>query len=228
MHKSPQPKGTCSYCGDEVIGSAMLGHLKACAGRKAAIEAAEKKEAKTEQLYHLRVADADRPEFWLDLEMRGSATLEDLDHYLRAIWLECCGHMSKFETGGAWSGNEISKRRKIKTVFDHDVEVTHLYDFGTTSETIIKPVGKREGKPASKRPIALMARNNMPDYKCMECGKPAEYLCMECQIENDKSGTLCEKHAQDHPHDEYGEPMPLVNSPRLGMCGYEGPANPPY
>ena len=27
-----------------------------------------------------------------------------------------------------------------------------------------------------------------------------------------------------HPHDQYGEPIPLVNSPRLGMCGYDGPA----
>ncbi|MBK6433513.1 hypothetical protein [Candidatus Amarolinea dominans] len=28
----------------------------------------------------------------LHLEMRGKATLKDLDEYLRAIWLECCGH----------------------------------------------------------------------------------------------------------------------------------------
>lgn len=30
------------------------------------------------------------------------------------------------------------------------------------------------------------------------------------------------------PHDDYGEPIELVNSPRLGMCGYTGPADPPY
>ena len=29
-------------------------------------------------------------------------------------------------------------------------------------------------------------------------------------------------------HDEYGDPMPLVNSPRTGMCAYDGPAEPPY
>ena len=26
----------------------------------------------------------------------------------------------------------------------------------------------------------------------------------------------------------YGDPISLVNSPRLGMCGYDGPAEPPY
>lgn len=46
--------------------------------------------------------------------------------------------------------------------------------------------------------------------------------------ELDKEGTLCDVHDEDHPHTEYGELPPLVNSPRLGMCGYLGPANPPY
>jgi hypothetical protein len=41
-------------------------------------------------------------------------------------------------------------------------------------------------------------------------------------------GTLCDAHAATHPHEDYGEPLALVNSPRSGMCGYEGPADPPY
>jgi hypothetical protein len=39
---------------------------------------------------------------------------------------------------------------------------------------------------------------------------------------------LCDEHAEDHPHDNYGEPIPLCNSPRMGQCGYDGPAEPPY
>jgi len=35
--------------------------------------------------------------------MRGSATPDDLDAYLRAIWLECCGQPSQFSFGG-WRG----------------------------------------------------------------------------------------------------------------------------
>ncbi|MDS4070322.1 MAG: hypothetical protein RKO24_11955, partial [Candidatus Competibacter sp.] len=89
-------------------------------------------------------------------------------------------------------------------------------------------VGTRQGKPTTTHPIALMARNLMPEAKCIQCDEPAAWLCMECLIEHEVWGTLCDKHAKTHPHDDYGEPIPLVNSPRLGLCGYDGPAKPPY
>jgi hypothetical protein len=62
----------------------------------------------------------------------------------------------------------------------------------------------------------------------MECDKRAAYVCMECIYEENASGFLCEEHVETHPHDDYGEPMGLYNSPRTGMCGYDGPAEPPY
>ena len=171
--------------------------------------------------------DAWQGDFWLNLEMRGTATLEDLDLYLRAIWLECCGHMSRFSVGG-WAGPDIAMSRRAERVFKPGVVLTHQYDFGTTSETSVKVVSSREGKPTTARPIALMARNSQPEANCIECGQPAVWLCLECLIEDDVFGMLCNEHAETHPHDDYGEPVPIVNSPRLGMCGYEGPAEPPY
>ncbi|MFO1372835.1 MAG: hypothetical protein U1F42_10755 [Candidatus Competibacteraceae bacterium] len=205
----------------------MTKHLSACPQRRAMIEQAESGKGKSETLYHLRVQAAYQSEFWLDLEMRSSAKLKDLDSYLRAIWLECCGHLSQFSIGG-WGGEEISQDRKAKAVFNPGVQLTHIYDFGTSSETLVNVVGMREGKPTTAHPIALMARNLMPEAKCIECDKPAAWLCTECLIEDEVWGTLCDEHARTHPHDNYGEPIPLVNSPRLGMCGYDGPAEPPY
>jgi len=73
-----------------------------------------------------------------------------------------------------------------------------------------------------------MARNNMPEEQCIECGEPATYLCIECLIEEEEWSTLCEEHAQTHPHDSYDEPILLVNSPRMGVCGYDGPAESPF
>lgn len=227
MPRGKQSKGTCGYCGAEIAKGGVTKHLSACVKRQAIIEEAGRKKAPSEALYHLRVQDAWRGEFWLDLEMRGYSTLKDLDYYLRRIWLECCGHMSQFSVGG-WRGEEIPKNRRIGEVFQREVELTHIYDFGTSSETLIKAVGVRKGKPTTPRPIALMARNLMPEAKCIECGQPAAWLCMECLIEEEKWGTLCDKHTPPHPHGNYGEPILLVNSPRLGMCGYDGPAEPPY
>jgi hypothetical protein len=202
-------------------------HLKSCAERQAAMEKADAGKGKEELLYHLQVQDGYSPNFWLHLEMRGSAKLGDLDNYLRAIWLECCGHMSQFSFGG-WAGNEIAMSRKMHDVLAVGDTLTHIYDFGTSSETLVNAVDARQGKPLSKKPIYLMARNQMPEAICMECDKPAAYVCMECIYEENASGFLCEEHAETHPHDDYGEPMGLYNSPRTGMCGYDGPAEPPY
>jgi hypothetical protein len=229
MSRKPQSRGKCQYCGEETAKSGMTRHLAKCDKRAQTIQAADASKQPDETLWHVRVQDAYGKDFWLDLEMRGSATLEKLDAYLRAIWLECCGHLSKFTVGG-WQGYDIGKSRKADDVFAKETKLLHLYDFGTTSETEIHVVGSRKGKATTKHPIALMARNNMPEMLCKECDKPATYLCIECLYEADEAGTwfLCDEHAEDHPHTEYGEPVPLVNSPRLGMCGYDGPAEPPY
>lgn len=222
-----QSKGTCVYCGKELSKAGITKHLATCPQQQDAIAKAESKKGSSESLYHLRVQDAYRSDFWLDLEMRGSKALKDLDTYLRAIWLECCGHMSQFSLEGGFA-REVGMRRKLSDILQPGSELTHIYDFGTSSETIVKCVEQREGIALTTKAIALMARNNMPDYLCIKCGKPATHLCMECLIEEQTEGTLCDQHTENHPYDDYGEPMPLVNSPRLGMCGYDGPAEPPY
>jgi hypothetical protein len=122
----------------------------------------------------------------------------------------------------------VGMARKADSIFEPGLVLRHLYDFGTTSETDVKVVGLCQGKSTTKHPIALLARNLMPKVACLECDKPAKWLCMECLYEENKSGYLCDEHVKGHPHENYGEPMRLVNSPRLGMCGYTGPAKPPY
>jgi hypothetical protein len=229
MARTPQSRGKCQYCGEETAKSGMTRHLAKCEKRAKVIETANTGRQPDETLWHIRILDAHDKDFWLDLEMRGPAALEKLDSYLRSIWLECCGHLSEFTVGG-WRGYEIGKSRKADDTFTKETELLHLYDFGTTSETEIHVIGSREGKPTTKHPIALMSRNNMPVMECNQCGKTATHLCLECLSNAKIMGTwfLCGEHAKTHPHNEYGEPMQLFNSPRMGMCGYEGPAEPPY
>lgn len=227
MSGRKQLEGRCAYCGQEIAKNAAAKHLTVCARRQEAITKANSKKDEAETLYYLRVQSVNSGQFWLDLEMRGSTTLKDLDNYLRAIWLECCGHLSKFSIEGR-RGSDIPKNRRADEIFKSGVKLTHIYDFGTSSETLIRCIDAREGKPTTSRPIALMMRNLMPQCECAECKKPAIWLCMECFIEKDAWRTFCDDHAKTHPHDNYGEPVKLVNSPRLGLCGYDGPAEPPY
>lgn len=226
MPRAAEPKGDCAYCGTVIARNAAGRHLAACEQRRAAIDAADAS-GRAETLLHLRVQAEHQPAFWMDLEMRGAATLHTLDGYLRAIWLECCGHLSRFSVGG-WRGDDIGMRRKAQDVFRPGTVLTHIYDFGTSSHTLIKLMGTRQGAPTTDRPIALLARNRLPEEPCVECQAPATRLCMACVVEDDVWSTLCDTHARRHRHGGYGRPTKRVNSPRLGLCGYDGPADPPY
>jgi hypothetical protein len=225
MAPGEQARGQCAFCGHVTTKAAMRRHSDRCVERLA--EDAEASARKPETLHRLRIESADAPTFWLDVEVRGSTTLERIDHYLRVIWLDCCGHLSEFSLDG-WGADRVGMSRKVDAAFRDGSELTHIYDFGTESITKLREVDRRQGVPLTAHPLSLLARNVLPEVACVDCDQPASHLCLECQHEWEAPGTLCPKHADDHPHQDYGEPIELVNSPRVGMCGEVGSAEPPY
>lgn len=228
MSRGKMTKAKCLYCQEDFTTISIAKHLGSCAKRLDAIKKAESGKLETETLYYVRAYEPYHKDFWLDLEIRGSAKIKDLDYYLREIWLECCGHLSEFSAGG-WGSAKIAMTKKVGEVFDKYAEITHIYDFGSESQTAVKFISKRQGKPLSKYPIELMARNLTPEVTCRECKEVAKWLCLECLYETEIGGLICQKHYKNHKsHDNYGDVLELINSPRLGTCGYEGPANPPY
>ena len=236
MANRTQTRGNCIYCGKEMTRGGLARHFVSCAKRQETIATADKQPGRNQTLYHLQVQDAWSGAYWLHLEMRGSAILEDLDFYLREIWLECCGHLSAFEIGpvhytqiiddGMSYGIEKPMKVQVQKLFAPGMQIPYEYDFGTTSELVIKVVGERQGKPTTKNPIVLMARNKFQPPSCAECGQPATQVCVECVWEDESSAMFCQAHADEHEHDDML--LPIVNSPRTGMCGYTGPAEPPY
>ncbi|MBI3469116.1 MAG: hypothetical protein HY000_39430 [Planctomycetes bacterium] len=98
-----------------------------------------------------------------------------------------------------------------------DTKFYHEYDFGTTTELALRVMATREGKPP-RQAITVLARNESPNIPCA-CGKRATQVCCCCAYE--ASGWVCDACASEH---ECGEEMllPVVNSPRVGMCGYTG------
>ncbi len=93
-----QTKGYCKYCGKEYTRGGMLRHLAACGARKAAL--AEEKGKRTCGYYELVLSGKYNKAYWLIVEIREDALLEDLDRFIRDIWVECCGHLSAFQIGG--------------------------------------------------------------------------------------------------------------------------------
>jgi hypothetical protein len=108
---------------------------------------------------------------------------------------------------------------KLNRVLEPGMAFRHEYDYGSTTELQLKVLSIRSGRPR-KAAVELMAENVVPEFLCKECGKVAEHICSECQYEDD-GGFLCEDCAEEH---ECGEDMllPVVNLPRMGVCGYCG------
>lgn len=101
MAKQAEPKevsvGVCRFCEQEFAKSKMTQHLKTCKARQ---DEMSKQEGDEERLFHLLVEGKYRPEYWMHLEVPAEMMLSELDDFLRAIWLECCGHLSAFEIDG--------------------------------------------------------------------------------------------------------------------------------
>lgn len=228
--RQQQSKGACVFCGRDMTSGGLIRHLKTCDRHLEAIQVVNRKGKgrQKQRLYHLQIRNAWAPEFWLHLEINGNTILGELDGYLRAIWLECCGHMSQFSMGRKRLDTEISMSRKMEHILRPGMELTHIYDFGTSTETVIKTVDVREGHPLSKRPIYLMARNNTPEIECDLCGEPARWLGEDYTDDYGEWVALCDEHVNGNSDEDYSEFFEIVNSPRVGVCGYTGPAEPSY
>jgi hypothetical protein len=222
-------KGKCTLCGATFKKAAMTRHLKACAQKAPATgkESSGKRSTRKVPVFHLVVEGREYPEYWMHLEVDADATLEEIDYFLRKTWLECCHHMSAFVIEGNQYSiaphpgeDESGMDVMLKDVLAPGIAFSHEYDFGTTTHLVLRAVAQRTGKK-SKESIRVLARNEPPPIMCGKCGKEATDVCTEC-IWSTEEAWLCEKCAPKH---ECGEDMllPVVNSPRVGVCGYMGP-----
>jgi len=203
--------GTCALCKARKSKAAMKGHLVECF---AAPEGIGKGEISDHLL--LRVGSPCRPEYWLDLLADPVRELRELDAFLRWIWLECCGHMSAFSSR---SRDKVEKGLGMAEAFPRKgTRLDYVYDFGSSTELEIRLLERVKAPPGPA--IRLMARNEAPVFECMECGRPAEAVCGVCLCA--MQAFFCGRHAAEHG---CGEEMllPVVNSPRMGVCGYTGP-----
>ena len=190
--------------------------------------------------------------YFLSVWIDGEALLDDLDIFLRKIWLECCGHMSSFidpkkrrmsmgfdffEAQGLLekgktkeyeklmeeANGEIPKSRKAKKVFNKGLKLIYDYDFGSTTSLEIVTIS--EFSVTASDNILLASRNNPFTIPCSSCGKTkATEICIQCSYEED--AMFCAKCAKKHEKtcsdfEDYAA-MRIVNSPRMGVCGYDG------
>lgn len=232
-----QTKGLCKYCGKEYTKGGMLRHLASCKKR---IDRLEKETGKTRCGYfEIVLYGRYDKDYWLIVEVSENATLKALDQFIRDIWVECCGHLSAFDIGGVsyevmpetdsfWGPPAKSMNYKLKDVLTVGQTITYEYDFGSTTELILNIHSYRVGVRKNEK-IVLLSRNNARKIVCSQCGKkeaewidPLNYYeekpfwCEECLRKARTEGDETE----DWDGPEYF--LKVCNSPRMGVCGYEG------
>lgn len=190
--------------------------------------------------------------YFLSLWIDSKTIMGDIDYFLRRIWLECCGHMSAFtnpknkQRGSMWdlfeaqqllmkgkkaayekmmedANGEIPMKRKVHAVFSKGLKLNYEYDFGSTTSLQLTVVN--EFSIQADEPVVLLSRNEPLEIVCDHCGKePAVSVCTVCSGYGE--GVFCKKCGKLHAKTcsdfaDYAA-MPIVNSPRMGVCGYDG------
>lgn len=224
-------EGKCLFCEKSFKKARISRHLDTHLSKLVL----EKKPGKS---FHLKIESDPRwgsSPYFLHLWVDGNAKLEDIDELLRYIWLECCGHMSAFRylrgrnidfvKPGVLLGeyDEIQINQKADKVLHSNLKLTYEYDFGSTTELQLTVINEYPVKADAK--IVLLSRNEPFIIECSSCLKnPATKICSVCVY--DEESCFCNECAKKHAKAcedfaDYAQ-MPVVNSPRMGVCAYEG------
>ena len=221
--------GKCELCGKSYRKSGMTRHLQSCLAKNGL----PGETFSPVPSIHLFVEDDYRPEYWMHLAAPANLNLYLLDRYLRDTWLECCGHLSLFDIDKTfYCGDYVDldpiglrgffddrnpdqdMNVPLERVAPPGVRFRYEYDFGTTSELNLRSVAEIAG-PAGE--ISLLARNDAPTFDCSICGALATWVSPSKDDWIAMTAGLCDTCA---PTSEYR--LPVVNSPRSGVCGYDG------
>lgn len=244
--EEPVSKGECGFCGKTFAKRGIGRHLGSHLNKMA-----KEYKGKPGRSYLVSVTASD---FFLCLWVNGEATMEDVDSFLRAIWLECCGHMSSFEDrkndytdlqkelaeeedeegyaeeeddesmgflfgAGDYAMHEVPMESPAFRVMQKGKTFKYTYDFGSSTVLDVKVVNEYP-LPASFSVVLLSRNEPLPIYCDMCRKKPAveictvDYTCF-CKSCAAKHAKTCEDFA-DYACSQ------VVNSPRMGVCGYHG------
>ncbi len=209
--KEFKSEGKCVYCNETHLQEEMSKHIASH------LQKSEKENAsKKSTIFHIKVEAA---EMFLHLLVSGDATFKNLDKFLRDIWVECCGHLSAFHH----KSYKMGMSNNLIDVLSSGMKFGYNYDFGSTTYLELSVLGQYNIQ--TKKKMELLSRNEPLKLMCATCKKePAVIICPICYYE--KYSLFCEvcskKHKEECEDFDEDTCLPVVNSPRMGECGYEG------
>jgi hypothetical protein len=101
------------------------------------------------------------------------------------------------------------------------LRMLYVYDFGSSTVLNIRSVSPVEYAD-SAGDFIIAARNQPPLFSC-SCGNNASILVRDALDDIDSEAFYCEQYITEYEGD-LSYLTPLTNSPRMGICGYDGPS----
>jgi len=162
-------------------------------------------------------------EYWMLILARHDATLSDLDHLIRDVWMEGRENQSTFTIKGAKFSSQSQTGAAlsipIRSVTTPDSTFSYEYDPSSKTKLAVSIVGESPTVPLEGT-ICLIARNERRKLPCQICRGEGAYLSTYWQGDPQLTiicGECAEKNAADLDP-EYVSVYP--NSPRYGIFGY--------
>ena len=211
--------GTCVKCNARITKAAALNHLRDCIPLNPPDTSRES--------FVLRINDRDVYRYWMYVKISGSATLLDLDSFLRDEWLECCGHLSMFDIDGIqyedlakldediWGSTDT--KIAVEKILYKGLSFKHVYDFRDRTTLGLTVVGKYQDDASAKKQVKLLVKNNPTRHRCKICKKDADLICRDCYEVSPSPSYFCKSCSEKHDQHEL---HPVANSPRMGTCEY--------
>jgi hypothetical protein len=133
------------------------------------------------------------------------------------------GKQKKYEKLMEEMHGEVPMSRKVKSVFYKGLKLNYEYDFGSSTDLVLHVV--EEYPVTADEKIVLLSRNEPPELLCDVC--KTQLATVTCTVHGwDEDSMFCEKCAKKHAKkcedfEDYAA-LPVVNSPRSGVCAYTG------
>lgn len=204
-------RGICLLCEKEFTTAGMARHIKSCA--------AGRREPGDTPYYLIRVTAADDPNYWLFLEAKKDTSLKQLDQLLQDTWMQGEGGIRLFKIGDSVcsSSRTIGSSNltpRLEEVVGKGDKFDYVFDLEAPTVLTLQVADEYNAKNRRKK-IEVLARNIMPKYFCVRCGKPAQMVFRLDEEDMIEECTFCSQCAQQEEDAEYMEE--LFNSPRTGI-----------
>lgn len=219
-------QGKCYICGNHYSDKGICRHIGTCIADRYGSNPASQK---VDGTYLLKVQDKYCKEFYLFLLADMCVRLDELDQYLKDIWLECCGHLSSYKIDGveydcdpdsSWDQAE-DMDIALGDVLEAGMSFSYTYDFGSSTILTLRVLAIYEPFHDEKG-IHLAGRNLRPSFPCSFCKNEA--IAMYENLYDGENGVVCKDCMEKmQEKDEDISFSDMLNSPRAGVCGYGGP-----